>query len=191
MDKASRGRGRGSPVRQGSLRGPQGKFKSQVRRRRQTALGASLGNCCEAAPVEKLVSYGKRYSTRRSWALYISLRRVSRLNNNPSWLCVDLVLPSHIFWKSNLGFLLYQILLRMYFKGEGSLPIQTKDVISWIFDDVPYDQDMPVSLPEQPAGRLLTQFRSTSMLPIPQTQYPRDKHGALYENSPLGLEREE
>jgi hypothetical protein len=70
------------------------------------------------------------------------------LNNNPSWLCIDLlVLTSHIFWKSNLGFLLYQILFRMYFKGEGSLPIQTKDVISWIFDDVPYDQDMPVSSP--------------------------------------------
>lgn len=91
----------------------------------------------------------------------------------------------------NPRLLSYQLLGKMHFKAEGSIPIPTKDVISWIFDDVPYDQDMPVSLPELPAGRLLTKLRSTSMLLITQTQYPRDRHGASSGNSPLDLEREE
>ena len=34
----------------------------------------------------------------------------------------------------------------MYFKGEGHWPIPTKDVISWIFDEVSYDQDQPVCI---------------------------------------------
>ena len=33
----------------------------------------------------------------------------------------------------------------MVFLAEQTIPLPEKDVISWIFDEVPYDQDQPVS----------------------------------------------
>lgn len=33
----------------------------------------------------------------------------------------------------------------MVFLADQVLPIPEKDLISWIFDEVPYDQDLPVS----------------------------------------------
>lgn len=33
----------------------------------------------------------------------------------------------------------------MVFLAEETLPVPAKDIVSWIFDDVPYDQDQPVS----------------------------------------------
>ena len=33
----------------------------------------------------------------------------------------------------------------MVFLAEETMPVPTQDILSWIFDDVPYDQDKPVS----------------------------------------------
>lgn len=33
-----------------------------------------------------------------------------------------------------------------YFKAEKNIPIPTKDILSWIFDDQRYDQNKPVSI---------------------------------------------
>ena len=33
----------------------------------------------------------------------------------------------------------------MVFLAQQSIPIPGKDILSWIFDDVPYNQDQPVS----------------------------------------------
>ena len=33
----------------------------------------------------------------------------------------------------------------MVFLAEETIPVPAKDIVSWIFDDVPYDQDQPVS----------------------------------------------
>lgn len=33
----------------------------------------------------------------------------------------------------------------MVFLAEQTLPIPEKDILSWIFDEVPYNQDQPVS----------------------------------------------
>lgn len=34
----------------------------------------------------------------------------------------------------------------MVFLAERTIPVPEKDLISWIFDEVPYDQDQPVSI---------------------------------------------
>lgn len=34
----------------------------------------------------------------------------------------------------------------MVFLAEQILPIPEKDILSWIFDEVPYNQDQPVSI---------------------------------------------
>ena len=34
--------------------------------------------------------------------------------------------------------------IKMVFLAEDSIPVPTKDILSWIFDDVPYDQHKPV-----------------------------------------------
>lgn len=33
----------------------------------------------------------------------------------------------------------------MVFLAEETMPVPAKDIASWIFDDIPYDQDQPVS----------------------------------------------
>ena len=34
--------------------------------------------------------------------------------------------------------------IKMVFLAKESIPVPTKDILSWIFDDVPYDQHKPV-----------------------------------------------
>ena len=40
----------------------------------------------------------------------------------------------------------------MVFLAEQTLPIPQKDINSWIFDEVPYDQDQAVSDPTSPVS---------------------------------------
>ena len=35
--------------------------------------------------------------------------------------------------------------MTMVFLAEQIIPVPPKDLISWIFDEIPYDQDQPVS----------------------------------------------
>lgn len=35
----------------------------------------------------------------------------------------------------------------MIFQAEQTVPILRKNLVSWIFDEVPYDQDQPVNVP--------------------------------------------
>ncbi len=34
----------------------------------------------------------------------------------------------------------------MVFLSEQTIPVPTKDLVSWIFDELPYDADKPVSV---------------------------------------------
>ena len=71
----------------------------------------------------------------------------------------------------------------MVYLATETQPLPTKDLLSWIFDEKRYDQEIPVAISKLLINDLLKiAYRFMLMLPTPSGQYPTIKLVRLFDS---------